>query len=364
MKMPKKRAALVSAAVLSLLLAACSSGGTEAPADPDPTSAGSTEETPEAPQELTPFQFQLQQPPNGSNAPFASAVEQGFYADHGLEVELLTGTGSSVTAQMVAAGQANVGYADSTATAQLIAQGAPLVVLATILQSNPNEVIALEESGISSIADLKGRTVGTPVPSSQATMLPLFLEANGLSEGDVELVNLAPTSLVQSLLQGQVDAILGSIDTYQVQVESQYDGELFTAMFADNGVATVSTSIFANKEWAEENVDAVKAFVAGSLEGWEFAAGDPEASVADLTALWGEGEASVTSLEELEATFSGNLLCAGGAEYVGKAEPEAWARTQELLSSVELLPMGIDPTTYYTYDYLPAESDLLACPIS
>jgi NitT/TauT family transport system substrate-binding protein len=364
MKLLKRRAAVVSVVALALALAACSgSGEPNTPDTPDSTATSAGGETSGPPKELTPFEFQLQQPPNGSNAGFASAVEQGFYANHGLDVKILAGTGSSVTAQMVAAGQANIGYADSTATTQLISQGAPLVVLATILQSNPNEVIALADSGISSIADLKGKKVGTPVPSSQATMLPLFLEANGLSATDVELVNLAPTSLVQSLLQNQVDAILGSIDTYQVQVEAQYDGEIFTAMFADNGVATVSTSIFANKDWAAQNAEAVKAFVAGSLEGWKFATEDPEASIEDLKTLWGDGEESPTSLEELKATFEGNLLCAGGAKYVGKAEPEQWVTTQDLLSSVELLPAGVDPTTYYTYDYLPAESDLQACPI-
>lgn len=362
MKLQRTRVTAVGIVALALALAACS--GSVDPTTPTTQNTPAGEATSEPPKELTPFSFQLQQPPNGSNAGFASGVEQGFYADHGLDVEILAGTGSSMTAQMIAAGQGNVGYADSAATTQMIAQGAPLVVLATILQSNPNEVIALAESGISSIADLKGMRVGTPVPSSQATMLPLFLEANGLSATDVELVNLAPTSLVQSLLQNQVDAILGSIDTYQVQVEAQYDGELFTAMFADNGVATVSTSIFANKDWAAENADAVKAFIAGSLEGWEFASQNPEASIADLTSLWGTGEPSITSLEELQATFDGNLLCAGGAKYVGKAEPGQWVTTQDLLSSVGLLPAGVDPTTYYTYDYLPAESELQACPIN
>jgi len=362
MKLQRTRVTAVSIVALAFALAACSGSGD--PTTPTTQNTPADEATSEPPKELTPFSFQLQQPPNGSNAGFASGVEQGFYADHGLDVEILGGTGSSMTAQMIAAGQGNVGYADSAATTQMIAQGAQLVVLATILQSNPNEVIALEESGISSIADLKGRRVGTPVPSSQATMLPLFLEANGLSATDVELVNLAPTSLVQSLLQNQVDAILGSIDTYQVQVEAQYDGEIFTAMFADNGVATVSTSIFANKDWAAENADAVKAFIAGSLEGWEFASQNPEASIEDLTSLWGTGEPSITSLEELQATFDGNLLCAGGAKYVGKAEPEQWVTTQDLLSSVGLLPTGVDPTTYYTYDYLPAESELQACPIN
>jgi NitT/TauT family transport system substrate-binding protein len=344
------RALIVGAVALSVALAGCSSSGA-----PEPSGSGE-------PKELTPFSFQLNNPPNGSNSGFAAAIEQGFYADAGLDVKIEPGTGSSQTVQMVAAGQGKIGYADSTAATQLIAQGAPLVVLATIYQSNPNEVIALSDSGIDSIADLKGKKVGTPVPSSQASMLPLFLESNGLDASDVELINLAPTSLVQSLLQNQVDAILGSIDTYQVQLEQQGAKDLFTAMFADNGVPTVSTSIFAQREYVEQNPELVSAFVRASLQGWEYATTNPKGAVADVKSVWG-AQASVTTAEELDAILAGNLLCAGGAKYVGRAEPEQWELTQDLLSKVELLPTGIDPTDYYTYDFLPAEDDLQKCPI-
>jgi NitT/TauT family transport system substrate-binding protein len=311
---------------------------------------------------LTALSFQLNFPPGGSNAGFAAAVEEGYYQAAGLDVTIVPGTGSSLTAQMVASGQATIGYADSTATAQLIAKQAPLSVLATVYQSNPNAVLALPDSGIRSVGDLKGKKVGTPVPSSQATMLPLFLSANGLSDKDVDLVNLAPTSLVQSLLQHRVDAILGSTDAYQVQLEQQNAGQLFVAPFATNGVPTVSTSIFANKEWAASHAAEVKAFVKASLQGWSLAATNPDKAAEHVTKLWGP-KADKASGAQLKAILASNLLCAGGAKFVGKAEPEQWTKTQDLLAQVGLLPQGIDPKTYYTYDYLPADSEMQSCPI-
>jgi NitT/TauT family transport system substrate-binding protein len=356
MKLQHKQAAAAGIVALAIGLAACSSSGTTS------STGAQASGTASVPAELKPFSFQLNNPPNGSNAGFAAAVEEGYYKDAGLDVTIVPGTGSSLTTQMVASGQAKIGYADSTSTTQLIAKGAPLVVTATVYQSNPNEVIALADSGISSVQDLRGKKVGTPVPSSQATMLPLFLQANGLKASDVDLVNLAPTSLVQALLQHQVDAILGSIDTYQVQVESQYKGKLFTAMFSTNGVPTVSTSIFADKNWAAQNGNAVKAFDAASLKGWQLASTNPDKAIADLDKLWG-ANADKSSAAELNALLTGNLLCAGGAKYVGRAEPEQWTKTQDLLSAVGLLPKGVDPTTYYSYDYLPPNSALQTCPI-
>ena len=76
-------------------------------------------------------------------------------------------------------------------------------------------------------------------------MLPLFLKANNLKETDVNLINMPATSMVPALLQGQVDAILGSMDAYQIQLEAQ-GAQLDNFMFATHGVPTVSTSIFAS----------------------------------------------------------------------------------------------------------------------
>jgi NitT/TauT family transport system substrate-binding protein len=341
-----RRTLAVGIAAGVLALAACSSPGT---GSSSPADTGGTK-----------LSFQLNFTPGGSNAGFAAAVEQGYYKAAGLDVTIVPGTGSSLTAQMVASGQASIGYADATATAQLIAKKAPLTILATVYQSNPNAVIALEQSGIHSVAGLKGKRVGMPVPSSQATMLPLFLAANGLSTKDVDLVDLAPTSLVPSLLQHRVDAILGSTDAYQVQLEQQNAGKLFVAPFATNGVPTVSTSIFADKAWATAHATEVKAFIKASLQGWSFAAANTAKATADVQQLWG-AKADKATGDELQAIIDGNLLCAGGAQFLGKAEPAQWAKTQDLLSQVGLLPKGVDPTTYYTYAYLP--TDLQSCPV-
>ena len=155
----------------------------------------------------TPVTFQLNWVAGGANAGFAAAVAEGFYRDVGLDVTLVQGNGSGNTAQLVANGRSEIAYADAVAVSQLIAKGAPMKVLSTVYQSNPNEVSALKKTGIKSIKDLAGKKVGVPSGSSQTTMLPLFLKANGLKESEVNLINMPLTSMVPTLLQGQVDAM-------------------------------------------------------------------------------------------------------------------------------------------------------------
>jgi NitT/TauT family transport system substrate-binding protein len=301
--------------------------------------------------------FQLNWVAGGSNAGFAAAVEEGFYKKAGLDVKLVEGNGSGNTAQLVASGRSQIAYADAVAISQLIAKGAPMKVLSTIYQSNPNEVMALKKTGIKTINDLRGKKVGVPSGSSQTTMLPLFLKANNLSEADVNLINMPMTSMVPSLLQGQVDAILGSMDAYQIQAESQ-GAELDNYRFADYGVPTVSTSIFANDTYIKDNPEVVKKFIAASLEGWSFALDHPEKAVKDLKAVFPEMNEKLAAKELAAIT---PLFCSGGAKYIGKAEDALWAKSQDLLSQVKLLPAGQDPKSYYTNAYLPPESKMRAC---
>jgi NitT/TauT family transport system substrate-binding protein len=301
--------------------------------------------------------FQLNWVAGGPNAGFAAAVAEGFYKEAGLDVTLVQGNGSGNTAQLVANGRAQIAYADAVAVSQLIAKGAPMKIVSTIYQSNPNEVSALKKTGIKSIKDLKGRKVGVPSGSSQTTMLPLFLKANNLSEADVNLINMPATSMVPALLQGQVDAILGSFVAYQIQLEAQ-GAELVYFMFAELGVPSVSTSIFASDSYIKENPDVVKKFIAASLKGWSFAIDNPEKAVKDLKSVFPEMNEKLAA-QELAAIKP--LFCSGGAKYIGKAEDALWVKTQDLLSEVKLLPAGQDPKSYYTNEFLPPPSTMRAC---
>ena len=305
----------------------------------------------------TPLTFQLNWTAGGPNAGFAAAVGEGYYKAAGLDVTVVQGNGSGNTAQLVASGRSQLAYADAVAIAQLVAKGAPMKIVSTIYQSNPNAVNALKKTGIKSIADLKGKKVGVPAGGSQGPMLPLLLQANGLKEADLTLMNMPVAAMVPSLLQGQVDAILGSSDAYQIQLEMQ-GAELTNFAFADNGVPTVATSIFASGDFIKQNPDVLKKFIAASLQGWSFALDNPAKAIEHVKAIFPDVNVKLATAELAAIT---PLFCSGGAKYVGKAEDAHWVRTQKLLSEVKLLPEGQDPKSYYTNEYLPADGELRPC---
>jgi len=311
---------------------------------------------PAAAQKLT---FLLNVPPAGYNAGFELAVEKGLYKAAGLDVTIEPGNGSQTTAQLIAVGKYDIGFADSAPVMKLIADGAKVRILATILQGNPNAVTALKKTGLKSVADIKGRSVAMPNAGSQSSMFPLVLAANNLKESDIKLVNMPPQSMVASLIQGTVEVILGSVDQYDIALKAQ--GQEFDSyLFIDSGAPTVSTSIIASEEFLVKNPDVAKKFVAASLKGWYATLDNPAEAVSAMKKMFPDANEKLAPAQ-IEATRF--LMCVNRAKFVGKATPDQWSDTVKIFNKIGILPESVPATRYYTYDYLPAESELRSCPL-
>ncbi|WP_230673264.1 ABC transporter substrate-binding protein [Rathayibacter sp. Leaf248] len=337
---------LAAAAAAALLLAGCSAS---TPAD-DSGSGG------DAPEPTMSASLQLHWAWSASTAGFALAETDGLYEDAGLDLQVEQGTGSGTAVQLVSSGQADVGVADATAIAQAVAQGAPLVVVSTINQVTNTALQALTDEGIESVEDLRGKTVAVPQGGAFSFLFPLFLEQNGLSEDDVTIANVPFESMVPSLLQGNVDAIVGGQDSNVSLTNLDADFDEF--LFGDYGVTLVAHSIFTTQSFLDEQPDTVRAVVAASLDGWGEALDDPQRALDAIQELQPD---SVEENARAELEFLLPLLCAAEATHVGEAAPERWTTSNELMVRAGLLDAPLDPATYTSYDYLPAEDDLRSC---
>jgi NitT/TauT family transport system substrate-binding protein len=72
--------------------------------------------------------------------------------------------------------------------------------------SNGNDMI-VGKPGIKSVKDLKGKKVGLEIGFVEHLLLLKALEANGMTEADITLVNVPTNDTPQTLASGQVDAI-------------------------------------------------------------------------------------------------------------------------------------------------------------
>lgn len=336
-------AALGAAALLAL--SACSSAS-----DAEPSGSA------DAPAGLTPVTLTLNFLAGGPNSGFMVALGQGFYEEAGLEVTIQEGQGSNSTASLVDQGNSEFGFADAPSAMAVTSQGGDLVNIGPILQTNGFSVMSLTETGIEEISDLEGMSVGVQPGTAQASLFEAVLAANDVDPSTVELVNIDPSALVASLLQGSVDAITAGADNQGVQLRAQ-GAEIDEILYRDAEVPTVGLSMITSSSYAEANPEIVSAFVEASLRGWDFARENPEEAAAIVVEQFPQGADEAQIVDQLEVDI--DLLCAAGAESLGLLPTENWDVTYDLLVDYLELPTDRPIEDYYTTEYLPEE--LPAC---
>ena len=134
------------------------------------------------------------------------AKEKGFFEKHGVEVELLW---FEYVASMdaFAAGKADAVCVANGDSVVLNATGARNVMILVNDYSNGNDKI-VARSGIADVKALKGKKIGVEVGFLSHLLLIKALEDNGMTEKDVELVNMPTHQAAQVLASGDVDAIV------------------------------------------------------------------------------------------------------------------------------------------------------------
>ena len=152
---------------------------------------------------------------NPDHAPLIVAQERGYFADQGLEVELIAPADPNDPPKLVAAGQADIAVSYQPQLHLQVHEGLPLVRIGTLVATPLTTLVVLEDGPVESIADLEGRKVGFSVGGFEDALLGAMLASHGLGLDDVELVNVN-FSLSPSLIAGQVDAVIGAYRNFEL----------------------------------------------------------------------------------------------------------------------------------------------------
>jgi NitT/TauT family transport system substrate-binding protein len=288
----------------------------------------------------------------GPQAGFMYAKALGLYDKAGINLTIEEGRGSGTTAQLVATGQTDVGFADAPAAMQLRSKGAPVKIIAPILQTNGFSIITLEDSGIRKPGDLVGKRVAVQSGTAQTTLLNAILAANNIDPSKFNAINIDPSAFVGALLEKKVDAILGGADFQSVQLRDRGQ-KVVDILYRDVGVPTVGLSVIARDDKIAADPDLFKRFVAASLEGWEAARKNPTAAAEAVIKQFPTATKEQIQ-KQLEVDLK--LVCAPGATSLGRVPEQNWQTTFTLLTKYLELPTSKPVTDYYTNDLLPANS--------
>ena len=262
---------------------------------------------------------QLDWLPNTNHTGMYAAIEQGWYEDENITVEVLPYSGANGDV-LVAEGVADVAFSFSTTLPFARAQGLEVVSIASVLQRSPTAIAVLEDGPISRLRDLDGRLYGgfgLPYEEPQWTAV---VRADG-GEGTVQGVILS-TAAYEALYAGDVQAAEIFV-TWEGIEAAQRGVDLRTWTYQDFGIPDRYGVLLAASESAvEDNADVLERFLRATIRGYEFAAANPREASEML--IRGAGEEAFPNLDLVYE--SAELL---GAEYYLDADGRWGSQTLE-----------------------------------
>ena len=121
--------------------------------------------------QLTDVTLMLNWYPYGEHAPFYYGVEKGIFAEHGIDLKIDAGQGSTKTVQAVGSQQVDFGWADTPAVLTNIDKGVKVKSTGVFLQTTPSAVQVFADSGINTPKDLVGKTIAVSAVVATAAFL-------------------------------------------------------------------------------------------------------------------------------------------------------------------------------------------------
>lgn len=164
--------------------------------------------------------------------------------------------------QAVVGGSADFGFWGSTTPAlAAILAGSPLVFTNfNIYKPRSTAIIVKKDSGINSVADLKGKSIAVNRSGLGEFLLIAALEKNGLTREDVRVVYLNPPDAAPAFGQGKVDA--WSMWTPAVDIaRDQFDAKDIFFEGTDLDFLIDYSSLVTTRDFATENSDLVRAVI-------------------------------------------------------------------------------------------------------
>jgi ABC-type nitrate/sulfonate/bicarbonate transport system substrate-binding protein len=297
--------------------------------------------------------------PNTDHTGFYVARSKGWYTAAGIALQVLP-YGSTTPETLLAAHQAECGISFQDSLTFAVAAGADIVSVAAILQRSASAIAVLASGPITRPRLLDGKTyAGFGYPNEVPTLKSVITADGG--KGDFKVATLNGAAY-EALYNKQADFTIPF--TAWEGVEAKERGiDLRYFQFSDYGFPDFYQVVLAcDRQWLQKEPDAARRFVAATVQGFDFAAKDPDAASAILIAENpGVFDANKKLPQESQRYLDDNGYLLDASGKFGTQTLERWKGYSGFLYDQGLLvdaagkPLvaPLDYGTLFTTDFLP-----------
>jgi NitT/TauT family transport system substrate-binding protein len=288
--------------------------------------------------------------------PLYTAIEQGFFEDEGLSVEVQAVDGSSATLQALATGQADIA---SPAPGPLLTareQGQEAVMFYNLTANNIFSLVVPEESGIGGVDELTGAVIGVgTADGAEVALARNILSDAGLTEDtDYEFLTVGDGGLATAGFErGDIDAYAATIVDVAI-IEAR--GIALDNLTPDDYRAQMSNGLAATAEFIEAEPEVVEGFGRAVARGFTWGAENKDEALkitAEVSPEEGSDEELSAALFDVVVEY-GTPIEGDDLGFSPAEGWEAWAR--DLVESGQL-DEEPDLEKAYTNDFVDAFND-------
>ncbi|MFB2553044.1 ABC transporter substrate-binding protein [Ensifer soli] len=289
------------------------------------------------------------------------AFDKGYYKEAGVDLELLPAGPDIKPSVTVATGADTFGIGHPNQVISARANGAKLVMISQHGQKSATTYIARKDTGITSIKDMPGHSVGLWFGGDEQEFLAMLANA-GIDPSQVKIISQGFDII--SWLNKDYEVMQVTLYNELQQVyRNGYKKDDLVFLDPPEEASIVSGGLFTTQETIDSNPKAVQAVVDATLRGWKEALADPEAA-AKIVMKYNSELKLEEQVDQIKAM--GDLFCAGPTleNAFGKSELKNYEVAQKILIDAKLIDQTIDLAPAFTnafWEKAPAEYKSIDC---
>lgn len=289
-----------------------------------------------------------------SNFPIYNGIEEGYFAEEGLEVSPQALNGSASVIQALVAGQAQFGTPGAIPVMHAWERGEKLLYVANLKPGGSFSLIAMSDDNITSLEQLRGGVIGAATADgNEVSFLKSAFATVGMEEGTDYTIQIVGDGgpAVAAFLRGDIDAFAASIADAAIISNAGLQMDSITPEAAQyifgNGLATTV-------EFAEANPKAVEGFGRTYRRGVDLARVDPE-RVLDNCAKYNQQELEDRNYARAVLDVVIQSATPLGDDAWGYMRPENWERLEaDTIAAGDYTGDSFELTDVYTNDFVAA----------
>lgn len=274
--------------------------------------------------------------PSWAQVPVAAST--GLFDKHGVKVKVVNFSSGVEALQAAAAGQVDITTAADVPMSAALTRTSTLRIVGDGSRWEGSRIVARRSAGITTIADLAGKSIGTPLGTSAAYYISNALAQNNIN---AQLVQVAPSAIVTAATQRNVDAV-SIFQPYQAQTIQALDTD---AIEFSGGTYHQHSLFLATQQAIADKGPAIRGFFAALADAGSALSHQDNAAI-DAVAKATQLDAGLLRpvLGEFDFTLQLNPGLATKLTELGE-----WAKTQKSIDATTALP---DYSQFLDKDFL------------